>query len=188
MRPCHGMIERPFQPAGHESRQKIATYRWRRRAVSRERSTQSRPSMDLVRLRPPGRRRSPGAAGAAFQPGFRFFMSRSDDREYLGERSGGRPQAMTCASHPWPAAGQISHEMMRQTERNAGWWSAECAAADLFQVFAPGDRIRLRMGLASHGVNKDFFKRWFNKLEAINRGHRRGFVQQFLGVPVRMKA
>src|SRR5580658_2726426 len=45
----------------------------------------------------------------------------------------------------------------------------------------------LRIGFASHGLDKNLFKRWFNQFEPVNGCHRRRLVQQFLRVAVRFQ-
>ena len=45
----------------------------------------------------------------------------------------------------------------------------------------------LRIGLASHGPDKDFFKRGLDQFEAIDGCRGRGLLQQLLRVAVRLQ-
>src|SRR6266567_5494249 len=47
---------------------------------------------------------------------------------------------------------------------------------------------RLRIGLASHGLNEDLFERGLDQFETVDGGDGGRFVQQLLRVAVRMKA
>src|SRR5215469_1997670 len=49
-------------------------------------------------------------------------------------------------------------------------------------------RTMLRICLTSHRLDEDFFKRWFNQLKTINRGHGGGFMQKLLRIAVGMHA
>src|SRR5580698_8193167 len=45
----------------------------------------------------------------------------------------------------------------------------------------------LRIGLASHGLDEDLFKRGLNQLKAIDGSHARGLVEQLLRIAVRLE-
>src|SRR5258708_25445195 len=47
---------------------------------------------------------------------------------------------------------------------------------------------RLRIGLASHGLNEYLFERRFNEFESVDVAHRGGFMEQLLRIAVGMKA
>ena len=185
------MVQRRAQPRASDEVARRLRSIGRLRRPRRPASIHNSPSICLVCTSFDQRRRDPRPSPAPARPPLSWHSYRHHLRRMISLASGAsETQSTTCFPAPESAARKIAITN-DQAENSTGTRIVDHRERRARES-APGIRAlatssKLRIGLASHGLDENLFERRLHQFEPVNLRHCRSLVQQLLRVSMRVQ-